>query len=611
MAMDSETFTRNMAVIGNKVSTGIKNNLVEFFVSNQQDITEGIIRIIQKYIPDFMEERIVDILNEAYQNIINAQSETSKSLSDKVNTITNRAIKMRLESGMSIERVSSATSTRLHELEMDNNFNKIDKYFEEMIKDIVNFLERKEQIPSNMNQSEFYDLMLKIRVDLLEYIAKIIPKIKEKGGELVSQTLEGYAGSIASKIEEYISSFGLNSNREEKDMRLSFAGYELAVDINGLKLVNKITHAEHELMKRDEGSYTTIDNSIVITEGVRTKIINREENTSLIIDDSTISIGTPSSPEDIKVEFSNSSFEFYYKDKLETDLIKKGIIMETIKEKCPGIFNSFQEYIGFNSEYEEAYNAKNKEEKLYSDENGIVRINPSNEDSLVQSANILGYQVEEREDGVYFEKEGKSYKVKFENGTISFENHKVIRIEMDYYIVGQKSIAGPIIRFSDSFQNISYMASFDFAHMSLFIGDFSYFINQRKNGEVSYVIKNRDGVVDSPDNQKLVEEAYNEYMPNALLYFKQKYTQEKEPTKALELLDELEEKQQFPEPTPAPTPMPIDQVQFEQDRSVDALIAELSDDLSIEDMILNPDIVQKRTGGEDTIASETTHLRAM
>lgn len=600
MAMDVETFTINMAVSGNKVSTEIKGNLVELFVNNQEDVTKSIIGIIQKYLPDFQVAKIAGILNGAYQNIINAQNNAAEALSDKVNTITNHAIKMRLDSGMSMERVSSATSTRLHELEMDNNFNKIDKCFEELIRDVVNFLEKSEQIPSNMNQSEFYDLMLKIRVDLLEYVDKITPIIKTKGRELVSQTLEGYAGSIVSKIEEYISSFGLNSNREEKDMRLSFAGYELAVDINGLKLIDKTKNVEHELMRRDDGTFATKDNNIVITEGATTKIINRKEKTSLIIDDSEISIGTISSPEDIKVKFSNSSFEFYYKDKLEKDLIKMGIIMETIKEKCPGIFISFQEFIDFNLKYEEANNAKNKIEKLYKDENGIVRITPNNEEALVESANILGYQVDEREDGVYFEKEGKSYKVKLENETISFENNPQVKIEIDYYLAGQKNIVGPIIRFSDSFQKTSYMASSDFAHMSLFLGNFSYFINKRKDDEVSYVIKNETGVVNTPDSQKLVEEAYHEYMPNALLYFKQKYTQEKEPPKALELLDELEEKQEFPEPTPAPTSVPIDPVQLEQDRSVDALLDELKDDLSIEEMLLNPDY-----------GSEPTHLKAM
>lgn len=599
MAKDVELFTRNMPVIGNKVGTEIKNNLVELLVDNQEDIRAGIIGIIKKYIPDFKEEKISGILNESYQNIINAQTNTAESLSDKVNIITNRAIKMRLDSGMPMERVSSATSTRLHELEMDYNFNKIDRHFEEMTKDIVNFLERREQIPLNINQSDFYDLMLKIRVDLLEYVDEKIPKIKTKGRELVSQTLEGYAMSITSKIEEYISSVGLNSNRDDKNMRLRFAGYELDVDINGLKLINKITNVEHELMRSDDGSFITKDNTIVITEGATTTIINKKENTSLIIDDSTISIGTLSSPEDIKVRFSNSSFEFYYKDKLETNLIKMGIIIEKIKEKCPGIFSSFQEYIAFNSEYEQANDAKNKTEKLYIDQNGIVRITPNNEDILVQNVNILGYQVDEREDGVYFEKEGKSYKVKIEDGTVSFENYPQITIKMDYYIAGQKSIVGPIIRLCDSFQNISFMSSFDFAHMSLLIGDFGYFINQRKNDEVSYVIKNVDGVVNLPDSQKLVEEAYNEYMPNALLYFKQKYTQEKESTKALELLDELEEKQRFPEPTPAPT----DSVQHEQDRSVDALINELKDNLSIEEMILNPDI------DSETIDTEPTHLR--
>ncbi|MDE6292643.1 MAG: hypothetical protein K2L98_03060, partial [Bacilli bacterium] len=216
--------------------------------------------------------------------------------------------------------------------------------------------------------------------------------------------------------------------------------------------------------------------------------------------------GTKSSPDKIKLTLDFLEYKISYADVEQTDLIKKGIVLDIISRDYPAYYAYLSNEEIFASLKRDVEQADKANEELYKDDYEILRINPNNKAAFIDKVHTLGFAIEEREDGVYvIDDNGESHKLQYNSGYAYFEDEPQIGFNTNAYFVYDQEISGPKIdlRFKDVF----FTCTLDYLFMTLRDFDKSFCLGYDSNGKFRCEGKlNGKNITDTKDILKVFQQ---------------------------------------------------------------------------------------------------------
>ncbi|MDE5759143.1 MAG: hypothetical protein K2H85_11105, partial [Allobaculum sp.] len=220
-------------------------------------------------------------------------------------------------------------------------------------------------------------------------------------------------------IEDTFDGFTIKTANNEKSMPLS-------KDANGLYFSE-----DHSIEFQDFGSdgiMVTIGNNVI-----------RETKDSCYF-------GTRDNPSQTQITMDFLDYKIIYSGITQTDLIKKGVILDDLARNFPDYYAHISGEPVFNSLRNEIEAAKKNQEDLYLDESLVVHINPNNRESFIDKMSVLDLSVAERGDGVYvIEPNGLEHHLLYSSGYAYFEDNPKIGFNTNFYSITDKGIMGPQI----------------------------------------------------------------------------------------------------------------------------------------------------------------------
>ena len=245
---------------------------------------------------------------------------------------------------------------------------------------------------------------------------------KKTNGSILSNEMQFIAPNLKKFgviVEETFDGFTVKTANSEKSMPLS-------KDSNGI-----YSSEDHSIEFQDFGS-----EGIVVTLGNN---VIRETKDSCYF-------GTRENPYQTQLTIDFLDYKVRYNDIEQTDLIKKGVILDNLARTFPDYYNHLSREPLFASLKNEIEAAKKNNEDLYLDESLIVHINPNNRESFIDKMSVLDLSVDERPDGVYvIEPGGLEHHLLYSSGYAYFEDNPKMGFNTNFYSLTEKGVIGPQI----------------------------------------------------------------------------------------------------------------------------------------------------------------------
>lgn len=480
-------FNYEMQSAFNNLENTLLETTLDTIRGSQMGITDKIIdsirnntRRYREYLADnISDSRIGNRVEKYFEELKtiekNHVSKTINSIEQATGTI------MRLADKKSVRQLESIFTTLTNEIINRQNstlYENINRTFESQLGPfITSFFFYNSRI-----EGVVFDVQREVRAILSNYCEELIEEFKSTLNTYLKNYRERVLGAIGEQLKE-------NNSFEEpkKDETLEkqqevHANNNLFVSAEdilpfmslankmGIKIeetfdgyVIKMSDGEtSEMLYKDESNTLhTKDYSIELLkfgdEGVK---INVGDRTVCETKD-TCYFGTREDPYKIELISDFIEYRVKYAGNLETDSIKKGIILSQIAKYHPEFYNNLTEDIMFSALGQEIEAANKENEELYRDYHGKVHINKENRERFLDKLSALGYLGVEKENGVYVvDRKGVEHKLQYESGYAYLEDHPTHGFNTNLYIIKDKEIKGPLIDYHVDDIKVSMAANY-------------------------------------------------------------------------------------------------------------------------------------------------------
>ena len=198
------------------------------------------------------------------------------------------------------------------------------------------------------------------------------------------------------------------------------------------------------LVRDENGLYSSEDHSIEFQDFGPEGIVAILGNNVIRETKDSCYLGTRDNPYQIQLTMDFLDYKIRYAGIEETDLIKKGIILDNIARNFPDYYAHLSNETMFISLKNEIEEAKKNNEELYLDDSLVVRINPNNRERFIDKMGVLNLSVDERPDGVYvIEPTGLEHHLLYSSGYAYFEDNPKAGFNTNFYSITEQGVVGP------------------------------------------------------------------------------------------------------------------------------------------------------------------------
>lgn len=500
------TFDQNMQDALNSFETDLFEATLSFINNSKDGITNKISETVRENTRNYREylaenisdSKIGQIISEHFDKIEGEESIHFKKITDSLQKITGSII--RLTAKKSTTELESVFATLTNEF--IRNQNPLDIH-------ILTNQATASQVQSYARDCFLYtpkigDALREVKEAAKGILDNFSTELMEEYKEVLKNNLDLYRGQILEIIEEQVKNQEA-ARREEanQDNEIEMPapkrktvsaneakfiapsvkrfGIEFEETADGVTVKTAQT-ASMPLYEDNNGHYFTEDYSIEfmdlkdmgLTVVIGDKVI-RQTNDSCYF-------GTRSNPDKIKLTLDFLEYKVSYANVEQTDLIKKGIVLDIIAKNYPDYYAYLSDEAIFASLKADIEQADKGNEELYKDDYEILRINPNNKAAFIDKVHTLGFAIEERADGVYaIDDNGKDHKLQYNSGYAYFEDDPQIGFNTNAYFVYDQEISGPKIDFR--FKDVFFTCTLDYHFITIRDLNKSFCLGYDSNGK--------------------------------------------------------------------------------------------------------------------------------
>lgn len=479
---------------------------------------------------DFINSEIGELLEKSYFNpLIDLEKQHVQKITESLEKATNTVVKqINKKDKDEIESLFNMLTNGIVRRHGSKFYEQLNR---QCIEGVGDFLEK--CLPLSLGT---YHIIEDRKGDVKKIIDDFAKTLTEKRKGTLQILLKRYKENILKsflqikqeKVDSLYGGLDVSSNAIDvlEIQRLAIPAWEVGLNIRktleGFKVIDLKTNKEELLYKDNTGRIFSEDHTIEMqdlgNDGV--EIINGND---VFVEKSkpysvwetlsaTYSIGTKENPSRFKIEKALLDYKISYDGQILIDLFKKCAVIEYVKKQYPNLFNKLMRDTTFASWYDRIVQVTRANGELLLDENRVVRINSSNREHFKEKMGVLGYEVIERDDGVYaIDLKGKEHRLNFGGGYATFEDNKNISFNTNVCLVTDKDISDPQI---DFYQNgIRFTCSTDYRFMTLSYADQIYYLGYDSENHFRCEGKNGDTII---SNRKEVLKVFEAFYPNAL-----------------------------------------------------------------------------------------------
>lgn len=454
----------------------LESNLLEITLDtirgSQMGITDKIIDSIRDNTRRYREYLADNISDSRIENRVEKYFEELKTLEkNHVSKIMNSIEQatgtiMRLVDKKSIRQLESIFTTLTNEIINHQNpilYENLNRTFESHLGPFLTSF----YLYNSRIEGVIFDVQREVKYILYNYCEELIEEFKSN----LTTYLKNYRERIIGAIEEQLKENN-SFEEQEKDETLEkhqevYANNNLFVSSDDIRpfmsLANKMgikiedtfdgymiktSDGENsEMLYKDESNTLhTKDYSIELLkfgdEGVK---INVGDRTVCETKD-TCYFGTREDPYKIELISDFIEYKIKYAGKIETDPIKKGVILTQIAKYHPDFYSNLSNDIMFTALEQEVEQADKEIEELYKDFNGKLHITEKNREKFLDKLSAIGYLGVEKDDGVYVvDRQGVEHKLCYESNYAFLEDEPTHGFNTNFYIIKDNEIKGPQI----------------------------------------------------------------------------------------------------------------------------------------------------------------------
>lgn len=529
--MDIQNFKKEGIRIQNNTAEEISEEYRNLLFEYQKKYFNQIISIVQQQIrgiPEYrMEEWIIDYL------ISDIKSEGNKEirrmhakLESEFETMT-RNIQQNKSLSMSQEQYSESLNSIVRRSDHDWLFDISSEFIKQFKRKIENYYDvfhgiseyNFQRALDNM-EIELKVILRKVNQQFIEEYQQILKKTINNNIQKINKNLENISIEEEKISEEYINS--LNKILGYNDYELINENGKLYAKSNETgNVVELIYDSFNQVIKAKDGSVgIQIKDDKMIS-------IDKTSNTTMIVEPLSLELSNLKRQFKINVKHGLIGYDFCYGDKKVTDLGEIAAIIDSIKSKTPKYYEEllsnkeFQELITKLEQYEKEH------EEIYVDKtDNKVKVNPKTKEFVSLKLKLFGYELLEKEDGLYVIdlKTQEEHKIKAFRTGFGFEDKKAMELNFSTNLTVRtpNTIIPNNIEFHQ--ENNSLFINENLTKFNIFIGNNSYKVEITEKG-LSCTARDKNGEIIFMSNKEILS-TIAEVFPYVVEYIQRKLRQQ-------------------------------------------------------------------------------------
>ena len=504
----------------NYFSIDLDDTMSEEIINTKGGLSNKIVDAVQEELNFIRDYKIEEMVEEEYirslKQIMRRQvTQISESL-DEVTAVVIRQIENKEE-----HELESLFTMLTNEITRTQNSRFLENLNEEFMDIMRSSIVKNYELATIIGENRLYDAASNIRYNMRGVLDHYSEGLTDLLQNILYSKLEYYRTQVMQSIKTYKKEQEKEHakaipriNAKDKDTEnikliASFANITFEPIFDGVKVVDNKTGTNSILYKQEDGTLVSENNEIKMSHiDGKTTIINQDQ--IFTFNGKCFTLGTIDNPEQTKIEKINKEYHISYGGEFITDPIKRGFIFNSIKRKYPVFYERTMRNSKFARMQAES-DAKDKEsQEIIQDENGIFHINPLHREKYIEKMHILGYKVQENEQGVALvNQEGKTFPITNDSYYFVSEDTKSY-IYSSLYVTTKDKIKGPMINYHNP--SFNFFCSTDYRNMNLYVDNNHYFMGLDDDGTVHLSIIQKGQEISNPN---LVSQIFEHYVPNA------------------------------------------------------------------------------------------------
>jgi len=536
--MNMEEFRRQGQIVQEKTIEQITEEYRYLLMEYRKKYFYQIIDAIQSHLRGIPEHRleewiedylISDMKSTGFHQINKMQS----SLETEFDSMY-RSINPNTNINLTIELYSES----LNQIARRSNLEWLEDISKEFIKQITRKIEYYNISFLGIDDRALEKIMENIEYELRGTLRKINNQFQDEYQDILRKAMKNNSEEINNKIQ----TISTKNNEIPKEYIsrleriLGYNGYKLIQDNEKLYVQDKETKNTIELIYDSRYNVVkTADDSLGIhIKDNQLGIVDQNKNTIIVTKPLEYEMSNIQGQFRIKVTQGFIGYDFYYGGKLVTDLGEISAIIDSIKSKAPGYYEEllkdkdFQEILTKLAAYEKEH------EEIYVDKtDNKVKVNPKNKELVSLKLKLFGYQLVEKEDGLYAIdlKTNEEHKIKEFSNSFGFENKKAHELNFNTNL----TVRTPNNIITNNIElhqgNNDLFINSDLTRFNVFIGNNSYKVEITEKG-LNCVARDKDGKMIFMGEKEILN-AIKEVFPYVEEYIQSKTNEQKKEDKML------------------------------------------------------------------------------